>query len=356
MIKMKLKIGTIEKKKEKTATIIDNYADDYSDEELEAMSKEVNEPNDFDLTETEEIPEDIKKETEKDIKEAMNGVIIFDEVGISMKYVYKFTELYPKKKIIYHKFITKQFLEWYIKNAKLPLLKKMFIIESEYVNPEQQVELSEMIDKRLQKDIELEDVGTLASPELIEKGNIKLETGEQIDAYEFVLTEKWNADERAKGIQQLDAIIEEQMRVRGFNLNQALSDIIEKFGLTSKFFIEKKLIKTEANICPYCKEEIITTKPKSKKTKKDRSNAEVSKELDRSIKRFHHIKFLYELMSEKMDFIETNPPTIEDIEEITAIQELLYDCVTPTEKKKEIDDHQTIGQMMIDNGFSGGND
>ena len=327
---MKLTIGKASKKKEKKATIIDSYADDYSDEELDAMSKEANlDPSDFDLTETEEMPEEVKKELEADMKEATNGVIIFDEVGISMKYVYKFTESYPKKNIIYHDFITKQFLEWYIKNAKLTLLKKLFVIESEYVNPEQQEKLSKMIDKRLQKEeIELEDFEDSINDEIDEKtresrehekeygaGLIwELETEDQIKTYELILTEKWNANERAKGIQQLDAIIEEQMRVNEFSLNQALSSIIDKFHLHEKL-LNLLLPKEEVIVNPH-------------------SNAEVSKELDRSIRRFHHIKFLYELMSEKMEFIETNPPTIEDIEKITVIKELLYDTITPKEKKE----------------------
>ena len=339
---MKLKIGTIEKKK--TATIIDNYTDDYTDEELDAMSKEANlDPSDSyeeteeTITDTEEIPEEVIKETEAEMKKAVNDVVIFDEVGINMRYVYKFTELYPKKKIIYHNFITKQFLEWYIKNAKLPLLKKLFIIESEYVNPEQQEELAKMVDKRLQKEIEVEDSIHDEIDEKIPVSEaeldtvIEIETKEQINAYEFILTEKWNANDRAKGTQQLDAIIEEQMRVKKVDLTQALADILNKFGLSSKFGIEKKLKKPE--------------EPK----KKPRSNAEASKELDRSIKRFNHIKFLYKLMSEKMEFTKT--PTKEDKKKITVIKELLEGHLTQTEKKKE-DDHQTT---TMDNYFEGEN-
>lgn len=337
---MKLKIGTIKKKEVKK----ENYADEYSDEELETMSKEANEPKDFDLEETEEIPKEVVEETEADIKKAMNDVVIFDEVGISMRYVYKFTELYPKKKIVYHNFITKQFLEWYIKKAKLPLLKKLFITDSEYVNPEQQEELDKMIGKRLQKETndfiekeatkQLKDMGfnfevsnaELIHDEIDEKAqknreherldstNIVLGTEEQIKAYEFLLNEKWLPTDRAKGIEQLDAILEEQMRMEECDLDQAFKNILENFGLQSKFSIESKLKKSE---------------PKEVEKKKRPSNAEVSKELDRSIKRFHHIKFLYELMgSDKMELVKDLSD--EEIKHIEKIDELLYSATTKT--------------------------
>ena len=330
---MKLTIGKVKKKETKKE---DNYTDDYSDEELEAMSKEANldpsdsyEEDDFDLEETKEIPEEVIKETEADIKKAVNDVVVFDEVGINMSYVYKFTELYPKKKIVYHNFITKQFLEWYIKNAKLPLLEKLFIIESEYINPEQQEELNKKIEKRLQKEVELEDIGTLASPKLVDVTKIfgtviELETEEQINAYEFILTEKWDAKERAKGIQQLDAIIEEQMRIKECDLQQALNNILEKFTLVKKYY--EFISNEEPDVV------VIKSEPKEVEKGKRPSNAEVSKELDRSIKRFHHIKFLYELMgSDKMELVKDLSD--EEIKYIKKIDELLYSTKETKQEK-----------------------
>jgi len=329
MIKMvKLKIGTIGKKKETTPTILDSYADGYSDEELEAMSIEANEIPEKILKEVEEIPEDIKKEAEEEaeIKGAVNDVFILDEVGIHMKYVEKYTELFPNKKIIYHDFITKTFLEWYIKKAKLLLLKKLYIKDSEFVSPKQQEELVKLVAKRLydetndfvEKEItkQLKDEGLIEISDAELDGTvIELETKKQIEAYEFILTEKWNENDRAKGIRELGAILEEQMRVQKINLETALMCVIDGFNLQNKW------IKT-------------LEEPKEVEKKKKPSNAEVSKELDKSIKYFHHIKFLYELMGSDK-FTLNRVLSDKEIEHIEKIDELLYSTTKTTQEKKK---------------------
>ena len=325
---MKLIIGKTKPKKEK---VLDNYADDYSDEELDAMSKEANldpsdsyEEEDFSLEETEEIPKEVIKETEADIKKAVNDIVIFDEVGINMSYVYKFTELHPKKNIVYHNFITKQFLEWYIKKAKLSLLKKLFITDSEYVNPEQQVELLKKIEKRLEEP-SMDNANIEMSDAELNGTVIELETEEQINAYEFILNEKWDANERAKGIQQLAAIIEEQMREKKCDLQQALNNILEKFTLVKKYY--EFISNEEPDVV------VIKSEPKEEKTEK--VQGEISRDLSRSIKRFHDIKFLYELMGNDNKMKLIGNLTDEEIKHIEEIDELLYSTKETKQEKPE---------------------
>lgn len=334
---MKLKIGTVKKKetqKELTTTILNDYTDGLSDEELEEMSEEANEIE----KEIEEIPKDIKKEAEEEaeIKEAVNDVFILDEVGIHTKSVKKYIELFPKRKIIYRGFITKIFLEWYIKKAKPTLLKKLYIKDSEFVNPKQQEGLLKKINKRLKEpstdnaeDIEISDAE-------LDGTTIELETEEQIEAYEFLLTEKWKKNERAKGIQQLDAILKEQMRVQKVDLTTALIYVIDGFQLQTKWI---KTLENEE------KDVVITEEPKKEQKKYIKAG-----ELSESIKRFHDIKFLYNLMSEKMEF--TGIPTKEDIAYIKQIKELLKGGSTPKKKKT----NEPSDKMAMDKFLEGGKD
>ena len=55
------------------------------------------------------------------------------------------------------------------------------------------------------------------------------------------------------------------------------------------------------------------------KGKKKMSGSELSKVMEY----FHHIKFLYELMSDKMDFNLENIPTEDEIQQITKIKKLV---------------------------------
>ena len=75
-----------------------------------------------------------------------------------------------------------------------------------------------------------------------------------------------------------------------------------------------------------------------------------ARDIQKSIKYYHHIEFLVKLMGDKMDFNRT--PTEEDMEHLKSIQNLMEDSEEPTEKD---DTHQSIGQMKIDDGIEGFN-
>ncbi len=354
-MKLKIGTGTSKKKQKPKQEKEDDYFSDLSDEEIEAIQVESfseeeigysdlkvlkdsidtevkesvqtaldiasKEETKETLKEVIEIPEDIKEE--KEIKEAVNGVFILDEVGIGIKYAEKYASLFPKKKVVYRGLFTKAFLKWYITNAKVSKLKDLYIIESEYVKTEQKDEIMKWIVKRLKAPVELEDVEKIP---IVESGaglRWELETQKDIDMYEFLLGEKWDfelSEERAKGITQLDAMLEEQMRVQKLDMTNALKYLITGFHLEAKWYSLSGIL---TNLSQK-KEEIIIKEVIEKIEPNVDSNAEKIREIDRSIKRFHHIKFLYELMgSPKMKLV--GDLSDEEFEHIQKIDHLLND-------------------------------
>lgn len=301
MIKMKLKIGagtTIkEEKKEET----DCYSE-LSDEELETLQEEVD--NDTKLEEDEEV----EKLIEEDTKEAVNGVGILEKVGVNIDYVNEFTKKYPSKKTIYRNIITKKFLEWYIKNVKISHLKQLKILDSEYINQNQIPYLTTLVQERLHEKIDIKEK---------DSEKVILEAEEENQMYELLLDEKW--DNRTKGIMELDDLIKEQIKTKECNVQQALYNLINIFKL------DKKLKKT------LLKEEKKETPKKSKTKAKEEKKYITPKEIKKSIIYFHHIEFLYNLMSEKMDFVED--PTPEEIKKIETITNL-WENTTPTTPAK----------------------
>nr|BDI55174.1 MAG: hypothetical protein [uncultured archaeon] len=336
----KLEIGTVKPKKEEKK---DDYYGELSDEELQTIQEEVEA-----ITEetvevapiTEEIIEEIMDEEEAE--EAINGVDILDKAGIHADYIKKFTELYPKKKIIYHFLITKQFLEWYIKNAKPSLLNKLEII-SEYINPVQQANFLKLIKKRLQEDVEIEEVKT----DVKQETGVNLKTEQEIEMYELLLNEKWDKN-RAKGIIELDSLIMEQLRLKEiFTIQEALEFLIETFKLDKKLkTIEKKEEKLIEKI-----------KPKTPTKKEKRmSPAEQKANIKHSITYFRHIKFLYKLMSKKMIFAG-EILTQEEIKQIETIKDLIENRteLTPAEKKrmKKKSQKKSQKESQLDNFLEG---
>jgi len=327
---MKLKIGTVAKKKKET---VDGNMTDYlgtlSNEELQDMQEEVEEAEEkegiLNSTMQDEILEEKEEELEKiekigelinngvktiataleddEIEEAVNGLNIFNEVGIIPKYVIKFNELYPNKKTIYRNLITKQFLKWYIKTAKISQLKKLEFY-SDHINKSQQEQIAEAVYNRLHEKIEIE----------VEQEEFVLGTDEEIDMYNFLLSKKWDKKDTKKII-ELNDLIYEQMRVNRTNVSDSLKHLIETFKLD---FEKKNVIQRELEE----EHSLLDIKEKKgKKGKKEKQYA-TSKDIQKSIRYFHHIEFLYKLMSSpKMEFVEK--PTEEDIEKITKIKELL---------------------------------
>lgn len=338
---MKLKIGTgTTVKKKKANERKDDYFAKLSDKELEDMSDEANSVNNLNQNDpdhlkllkkdeiTDSIEDVIKSEIEEtvqdevdniskeaeevikeaeDVKEAVNGVFVMDEVGIETKYATKYATLFPKKRIVYRSFFTKAFLKWYITNVKVSKLKDLFIIESEYIKPEQKEEVMKWITKRMKAP---KDDGDIEVPDVLELRN-------KVDGqmYEFLLSKKWDKKERAKGIIELDGILVEQMRVQDIIMTDALKYLIDAFHLQTKWDNLGKVADLK-----YVADEMVKEAEFETKTNKD-SNAEKGKEIDRSIKRFHHIKFLYELMgSNKFKLIKAlNKKEIEHIEKIDSL-------------------------------------
>ncbi len=310
---VKLKIGTVSKKKpekEEIQSKVDDYFNDLSDEDLEVMQVEADEI-------TEEIEETVEDDTidEEEAKEALDEISILDKVGINAKYANKFTELYPKKRVIYRNLITKQFLEWYIKNVKIQLLSSFKYVNSEHINQEQCEKIDKLLTKRLNEDIEIDE----NVEDEIHK--IEVESKEDSQMYELLLHEKWKEDDRAKGITELDTLIEEQMRINKYGISQALYNLINIFKLDKKL---KNIGKKE----PKLMEKLTPVIDLNKKIIRDFTT---SRDIQKSIKYFHHIEFLYNLMG-KMDFAE--PPTEKDIEHITQIKSLVEDRIESEPNKK----------------------
>jgi len=324
----KLKIGTVKPKEEEKK---DDYFSELSDEELQTIQEEVEAITEETVDEVAPITEEMIEEItdEEEAEEAINGVDILDKAGIHADYIKKFTELYPKKKIIYHFLITKQFLEWYIKNVKPSLLNKLEII-SEYVNPVQQANFLKLIKKRLSEDIELEEVKTDVEQETT---IINLKTEQEIEMYELLLNEKWDKN-RAKGIIELDSLIMEQLRLKEiFTIQEALEFLIETFKL------EKKLKKRHEVREEKKKELIETIKPKEKRM----TPAEEKVNIKNSIIYFRHLKFLYKLMGDKMIF-SGEMLTQEEIKKIETITNLIENRTktTPTKKKNKKEESRII--------------
>jgi len=317
-----LKIGTTEIKKGNEESLADYY-DDMSDEELQDLQ-----PIDEEIDKTIEKIDEIEESEEEDVKEAIHEEVLLESIGINTNSVPKFLELYPKKKVVYRNKITKHFLEWYIKKAKPATLKRLKLHDSEHISENQCKHFLTLIDKRLQKKDELEDTDT---PKLI---NLKPSVMNENNMYEFLLNEKW--DKREKGIKELDVLVKEQIETTYCDTYQALNNLISKFGLTNKFALT--LFKTE--------------KVKEEKPEK-RSNAQITEDMKYSIQYSHYIKFLYNLMSEKMDFKEA--PTEEDIKQIEEIKENFYGHLEQDNPIEEDESHQSIGQMKIDDGLEGFN-
>ena len=333
---VKLKIGTVsKKKKEIEQSKMNDYFNDLTDEDLEDMQIEAEEI----AEEDEEIIEEVdttEVDEEIDEAEAVEGIIelsILDHIGINTKYANKFTELYPKKKIIYRNLITKQFLEWYIKNVKIQLLTS-FKLDSEYINKDQYEKIEKLMTKRLNEDIEIDEnieeteeinEAEVEKEEIKEEINkIELESKEDSQMYELLLRERWKED-RAKGIHELDAIIEENMRITESDITQALYNIINMFHLDKKL---KKLGKKEAKTT----EKIAPKKPKKPLIDLDEKivenvNFTTARENSKAIKYFHHITFLYDLMGEKMDF--NTSLTDKEKKHITQIHSLINDRIEP---------------------------
>ncbi|KKK68415.1 hypothetical protein LCGC14_2944280 [marine sediment metagenome] len=93
-------------------------------------------------------------------------------------------------------------------------------------------------------------------------------------------------------------------------------------------------------------------KPKEK-GKKRRSNAQITKDMHYSIKYSHYIKFLYKLMSDKMEFTKT--PTEEDKKQIRAIKEDFYGHLDQDNPIEEDNNHQSIADMKLDDHLEGFN-
>jgi hypothetical protein len=308
MVKLKIGTGTTTKKKEPEKK--DDYLSELSDEELEAMQIEVNSDINngiIDQIIQDEVKESVDDEVSKlisdddeEMKDAVDGLHILKEVGIKISYATKYLSLFPNKKIIYQSFFTKAFLKWYITNVKFSLLKDLYVIESESIKPEHREEIKKLITKRLKKPIEFED--------FCDSDVIDLELNTELDSkmYEFLLRMKWDKKERALGITQLDKILEEQINLKDCDMTQALKNVITGFKLETKWYnLDKKEV---------------VEKPEPNES----SQAEWIQENDKSIKRFNHIKFLYELMgSPKMEFMEDL--TDEEFKHIQAIDHLLND-------------------------------
>lgn len=315
---MKLKIGTVSKKKKDNEEIqakLNDYFNDLSDEDLEVMQIEADEDAEI-AEEDNEITEEIdttEADEEAEAKEAITELDILNKVGINTKYANRFTELYPKKRVIYRNLITKQFLEWYIKNVKIQLLGTITYVNSEHINQDQCEKIDKLLTKRLNEDIEIEDVKKESKTKKQKSGRelIDMETKEQADMYEVILHEKW--EDREKGILELDLMIKEQLIKKGTTLDSVLMKLIKTFKLNGK------LVSTQF--------EEINERVEKKEKKYIKAG-----ELGIAIKYFHHIKFLYNLMSEKTDFIKS--PTKKEIEHITTIKNLIEDRIE-LEPKKE---------------------
>lgn len=352
---MKLKIGNITKKKTVDGKITFGTL---SDEELVAMQDKVDGDN-IDLGElvkekekkkkfvmglvnnTEKI-EELEKEEIEEAKDAVNGINIINDVGINPKCVFDFNEFFPNKKTVYRNLITKQFIEWYINNAKFSWLKKLNI-DSEHINPNQKKGIIKMLATRTKRENtpELKDVGTLAEPKLIEvekEEEFELVTDEEIDMYNLLLTKKWDKKDTMK-IHQLNGLIDEQMRTKGSNVHQALKTLIKVFDLK---FEKKDVLQRELE-----EEHSLLEKPK------ERSNAQITKDMHYSIKYSHYIKFLYKLMSDKMEFTKT--PTEEDKKQIRAIKEDFYGHLDQDNPIEEDNNHQSIADMKLDDHLEGFN-
>jgi len=357
---MKLKIGNVaEKKKETVDGELTNYFDTLSDEEIEAIQDDV---NGVDLGELENKEEEKKKfvmglannteelkeekeeidTTEADEKaeaeEAVNGINIINDVGINPKSVLNFNKLFPNKKVVYRNLITKQFIYWYINIARFSWLKKLNI-DSEHINPNQKKGIIKMLAIRTKKEDtpELKDVGSLAEPKLIEvekEEEFSLETDEEIDMYNFLLSEKWDKKDTMRII-ELNDLIYEQMRVNRTNVLESLETLIKTFKLK---FEKKDAIQRELD-----EEHSLLEKPEKKEKKEKKYTT--AKDIAKSIKYYRHIKFLYKLMSDKMDFNKT--PTKKDKEQITEINELLFGHIDEKEKKDD-NGHQSTEMTVFD--------
>lgn len=332
MVKLKIGTGTTTKKQKSTKRM-DDYFSDLSDKEIEDIQIEVEEDEESDEIEEvikEEVEEIVRGEVDKllllipeqekeeeEMKEAVNGVFILDEVGINIKYAEKYATLFPKKKVVYRNYFTKAFLKWYITNAKIALVKKLYIIESDYVKPEQKDYIMGLITKRMKAPVEVEDNAESVMRYVTASD---LTTELETEMYEFLLSEKWDSelsDKRAEGITQLDKILEEQMRLKECDMTQALKNAITGFKLETKWYnIGKKEVGYDDSKKEVVDEDIPNIIV---------SNAEKSKEMDRSIKRFHHIKFLYELMGSDKFKLTDIELTDEEIEHIEQIDHLLND-------------------------------
>ncbi len=359
MVKLKIGTGTSKKKHKPKKEKEDDYFSELSDNEIEAIQVEAFSEEEIEVSDLKilkdsidtEVKESVQTalstikvedEQEEEVKEAVNGVFILDEVGIGIKYAEKYASLFPKKKVVYRGLFTKAFLKWYITNVKVSKLKDLYIVESEYVKTEQKDEIMKWIVKRLKAPVELEDVGTVGTPKLVGEST-ELETQEDIDMYEFLLSEKWKELNRAKGITQLDAMLEEQMRLKKVDMTQALKILISGFNLHTKWYNSTKTKTDSMDSMDSQMAEQMVKKAKIeaekafiKEDEEDRhgiffsgepnkdSNAEKIREIDRSIKRFHHIKFLYDLMgSNKVVLVKGLSD--EEIKHIQAIDHLLND-------------------------------
>jgi len=114
------------------------------------------------------------------------------------------------------------------------------------------------------------------------------------------------------------------MRIDNCDISQALHSAIRLFKLDKKLKNENKKKEKSKN-----KDIIITEKGAFEKKEKKYIKAG---DLGKAIKYFHHIKFLFTLMGDKMDF--TIPPTEEDVKHITQINSLIHDRIEQKEIKK----------------------
>ena len=225
---VKLKIGTVEKKKEKKPAKMEDYYDTLSDETLSELQEKI---------EDNEIIENLQEEETEEVEEAVNGLNIYSKVGINPKGVLKFNELYPNKKTIYRNLITKQFLEWYIQNCSIDSLKKLEFL-SDYINSSQHDKIAKLVNARLHEEIELEDDYEDEAEELTKKANkshkklVEMKNKKQEDIYELILHEQW--DDREKGIFELDLMIREQLKINSEDLDATLKYLVKAFGLTDK--------------------------------------------------------------------------------------------------------------------------